>query len=286
MLLQTFINGLILAGSYALVAVGLTLVYGVMHMVNFAQGQFIMIGAFVAWVLTPKLGYALAILAAMAVTAVLGLVVERIAFRPFRGVELNGLIASMGVSIMLTNVAELIWGTMPRMFQTPYGAVSVTIGTLGISLQRILVFVVSLVLLLLLWWLVQYTSLGKKIRAVAEDPEIAGVMGIDANRIAIITFLLGSALAAAAGALNGPINLITPAMGQTELLNAFAAIILGGFGNIQGTILGSLVIGMLQSLSASYISNAYADSIAFVLLVLTLVIFPRGLVPERSEENV
>ena len=286
MLLQTFINGLILAGSYALVAVGLTLVYGVMHMVNFAQGQFIMIGAFVAWVLTPKLGYALAILAAMAVTAVLGLVVERIAFRPFRGVELNGLIASMGVSIMLTNVAELIWGTMPRMFQTPYGAVSVTIGTLGISLQRILVFVVSLVLLLLLWWLVQYTSLGKKIRAVAEDPEIAGVMGIDANRIAIITFLLGSALAAAAGALNGPINLITPAMGQTELLNAFAAIILGGFGNIQGTILGSLVIGMLQSLSASYISNAYADSIAFALLVLTLVIFPRGLVPERSEENV
>jgi branched-chain amino acid transport system permease protein len=286
LLLQIVVNGLILAGSYALVAVGLTLIYGVMRMVNFAQGQFMMIGAFVAWTLTPYVGYLPAIAIAMVGAALLGIVVERIAFRPFRGVQLNGLIASMGISIMLTNMAELTWGTLPRMFQTPYAEMSIRIGTLGVSVQRVLVVLVSVVLLTGLWLVVQYTSMGKKIRAVAEDPEVAGAMGIDANRIAVRTFVLGSALAAAAGALNGPVTLLTPSMGSTEMLSAFAAIILGGFGNIQGTILGCLVIGMSQSLAASYIDNAYADSIAFVLMILVLVVFPKGLVPERSEENV
>lgn len=286
MFLQIIVNGLILAGTYALVAVGLTLVYGVMRMVNFAQGQFMMIGAYVAWMLTPYMGYLPAIAVAMVLAVIIGLVVERVAFRPFRGVQLNGLIASMGISIMLTNLAELAWGTMPRMFETPYVSATVTLGTLGVSVQRLLVFGVSVTLLTSLWLLVQFTSLGKKIRAVAEDPEVASVMGIDANRIAVSTFVLASVLAAAGGALNGPVNLIAPSMGLTEMLSAFAAIILGGFGNIQGTILGSLVIGMAQSLAASYIDNAYADSIGFMLMILVLIVFPKGLVPERSEENV
>ena len=286
MLVQIIVNGLILAGNYALIAVGLTLIFGVMRMVNFAEGQSVMIGAFVALTATPFVGYIPAIGVAMLLNAVLGIVLERTAFRPFRGMELNGLIASMGMSIILINLAELIWGTVPQPFHTPLNDVSVTLGTVGVSLQRLLVIAASFALLSGLWWLVGYSPLGRQFRAVSEDAEVAAAMGIDANRIARIAVMIGSALAAAAGALSGPVNFLTPEMGQTEMLNAFAAIILGGFGNVNGTILGALVIGLAQSASAVYISSAYANSIAFGILIATLVLFPRGLVPERVDENV
>lgn len=286
MLTQIVVNGLILAGNYALVAVGLTLIFGVMRMVNFAEGQSVMIGAFVAFSATPYVGYLPAIAIAMLVNAGLGIILERTAFRPFRGVELNGLIASMGMSIVLINIAELVWGTTPQPFDTTLNGISVTIGTVGVSAQRLLVIAASVTLLLALWWMVQYSSLGRQFRAVSEDAEVAAAMGIDTHRIARTSVVMGSALAAAAGALTGPVNLLSPDMGSNEMLNAFAAIILGGFGNVNGTILGALLIGMIQSLSAVYISNAYSGSIAFGLLVVTLIFFPRGLVPERIEENV
>src|SRR5476649_511889 len=153
MLVQIIINGLILAGNYALVAVGLTLIFGVMRMVNFAEGQSVMIGAFVALTATPYVGYIGAIAAAMAVNAVLGVILERTAFRPFRGVELNGLIASMGMSIILVNVAELVWGTTPRPFETIYNETSINFGTVGISVQRLICVAASAAILLGLWWL-------------------------------------------------------------------------------------------------------------------------------------
>jgi branched-chain amino acid transport system permease protein len=285
-LVQIIVNGLILAGNYALIAVGLTLIFGVMRMVNFAEGQSVMIGAFVAFTATPYVGYLPAIGIAMLVNAMLGVILERTAFRPFRGVELNGLIASMGMSIILINLAELTWGTEPRAFDTPLNAISITIGTVGVSAQRLLVIASSVTLLLGLWWLVQFSSLGRQFRAVSEDPEIAAAMGINTNAVARMSVVLGSSLAAAAGALTGPVNPLSPEMGQAEMLSAFAAIILGGFGNVNGTIFGALLIGMVQSVSAVYVSNAYANSIAFGLLVVTLIFFPRGLVPERMEENV
>jgi branched-chain amino acid transport system permease protein len=285
-LVQIVVNGLVLAGNYALVAVGLTLVFGVMRMVNFAQGQSVMIGAFVAFTAARYVGYLPAIGIAMLVNAGLGVILERIAFRPFRGVELNGLIASMGMSIILINIAELVWGTSPRAFDTRLNQISFTLGTVGVSAQRLLVIGSSVALLLALWWLVQYSSLGRQFRAVSEDPEIAAAIGIDTNRVSRASVVLGSSLAAAAGAVSGPVNLLSPEMGQTEMLNAFAAIILGGFGNVNGTILGALVIGMVQSVASVYLSNAYSSSIAFALLVGTLMLFPRGLVPERLDENV
>lgn len=286
MLVQIAVNGLILAGTYALVAVGLTLIFGVMRMVNFAEGQSVMIGAFVALTASPVVGYVAAIGVAMVVNAVLGVILERTAFRPFRGVELNGLIASMGMSIILINLAELTWGTTPQPFPTALNDVSVTLGTVGVSVQRLVVIAASFALLGALWWLLHGSALGRQFRAVAEDAEVAGAMGIDANRIARTSVVIGSALAAAAGALSGPVNVLTPDMGQTEMLNAFAAIVLGGFGNVGGTILGALVIGVAQSAAAVYVSNAYANSIAFAILVATLVLFPRGLIPERADENI
>jgi branched-chain amino acid transport system permease protein len=275
MFAQILVNGLVLSGGYALVAVGLTLTFGVMRMVNFAEGQSVMIGAFVAYTTVPYLGYVGAIAAAMAVNAVLGIILERTAFRPFRGVELNGLIASMGMSIILVNVVETI-----------YNEISINFGTVGTSVQRLICVAASAAILLGLWWLVQYTSLGRQFRAVSEDHETASAMGIDVNQVSRLAVVIGSMMAASAGALAGPVNLIAPDMGRTEMLNAFAAIILGGFGNVNGTILGALLIGMIQSFAAVYISNAYSTSIAFGLLVLTLVFFPRGLVPERVDENV
>lgn len=286
MLVQILVNGLILAGNYALVAVGLTLIFGVMRMVNFAEGQSVMIGAFVAFTAAPYVGYLPAIGVAMIVNAGLGVILERTAFRPFRGVELNGLIASIGMSIILINIAELVWGTVPQPFDTPLNNISVTIGTVGVSVQRLVVIACSVLLLMSLWWLVQHSSLGRQFRAVSEDAEVAAAMGIDTNRIARTSVVIGSSLAAAAGALSGPVNMLAPEMGQAEMLNAFAAIILGGFGNVNGTIFGALLIGMVQSVSAVYVSNAYSNSIAFGLLVVTLIFFPRGLIPERMDENV
>lgn len=286
MFTQILLNGLILAGTIGLIAVGLTLIFGVMRMVNFAEGPSVMIGAYVALSLAPWVGYLPAVVAAMAVNAGLGVILERLAFRPFRGVELNGLIASMGMAIILVNVAELVWGTVPRPFETPFTQMSMTLGTVGVSGQRLLVIVWSGALLGALWWLVQYSALGRQFRAVSEDAEIASALGIDTNRISRAAVMLGMALAAAAGGLIGPVNLLTPDMGQAEMLSAFAAIILGGFGNVNGTILGSLAIGMTQSLAAVYVSNAYSNSVAFALILVTLIFFPRGLVPERADENV
>ena len=283
---QIIINGLMLAGNYGLVAVGLTLVFGVMRMINFASGQSVMIGAFVALTASHYVGYVPAIIVAMVVNAGLGVLLERGAFRPFRATPLNGLIASMGVSIILINAAELIWGSEPQPFDTALSNMTVTIGTVGVSGQRILVILTSLGLLLALWWLIHYSSLGRQFRAVSEDPEIASAMGINTNRIAQVSVVLGSALAGAAGALSGPVNLVSTDLGQPEMLSAFAAIILGGFGNVNGTILGAILIGMVQSVASVYVSNAYSQSIAFVLLIVTLIFFPRGLVAERLEENV
>lgn len=284
--LQSVVSGILVGGVYALIGIGLTLIFGVMRMVNFAEGQSVMIGAFVAFTVAPWVGYLPAIGVAMLVNAGLGVVIERTAFRPFRGVELNGLIASMGLSIIFINLSEIVWGTVPRTFDTPFNHVSVVMGNVGVSVQRFLVIGASLTILLCLWWLVERSRLGRQFRAVSEDPEIAAAMGIDTNRISRAAVVIGSSLAAAAGALSGPVNLLAPEMGQAEMLNAFAAIILGGFGNVNGTIFGALVIGMVQSVSAVYVSNAYSTSIAFGLLVFTLVFFPRGLVPERLDENV
>lgn len=286
MFIQILVNGLILAGNYALVAVGLTLIFGVMRMVNFAEGQSVMIGAFVAFTVTPFVGYLPAIGIAMIVNGLLGIVIERTAFRPFRGAELNGLIASMGLSIILINLAEIIWGTVPQTFDTPFNRTSVLIGTVGVSVQRLVVVAASVTLLGSLWWIVERSPLGRQFRAVSEDPEIAAAMGINVNRISRAAVVIGSSLAAAAGALSGPVNLLTPDMGQNEMLSAFAAIILGGFGNVNGTILGALMIGMIQALAAVYISNAYSTSIAFGLIIVILIFFPRGLVSEKLAENV
>ena len=283
---QIVINGLMLAGNYGLVAVGLTLVFGVMRMINFASGQSMMIGAFVALSASHYVGYVPAIVVAMVVNAGLGVLLERGAFRPFRATPLNGLIASMGVSIILINAAELIWGSEPQPFDTALSNMTVAIGTVGVSGQRILVIATSLGLLVALWWLIHYSSLGRQFRAVSEDPEIASAMGINTNRIAQASVVLGSALAGAAGALSGPVNLVSTDLGQPEMLSAFAAIILGGFGNVNGTILGAILIGMVQSVASVYVSNAYSQSIAFVLLIVTLIFFPRGLIAERLEENV
>ena len=284
---QLVINALLLAGTYGLVALGLTLIFGVMQTVNFAHGQFLMLGAYLALLLTPHIGYLAATVCAAVAVGILGIFTERLAFRPFRGqIMLKGLVASLAFGIILQNTAEVVWGTAPRFFRTSLTTQILELGTLGISYQRIAIIVVSFSIMGLMYWFIEKTDLGRKMRAVAEDPEIAGAMGINADHVFRIAFFIASGLAAIAGSLYGPADIVAPDMGGLSLQAAFAIVILGGFGNIQGTLIASLIVGAIQSVTAVYISNAYSMSVTFLFLLIMLSLFPTGIVRERSEENV
>ena len=288
-LLTLLMSGLVTGSVYTVTALGLTMVYGILNLMNFAHGETYMAGAYFGYFLLAIFGvsYPIAVLGAILGAALLGVVLEMVAFRPLRNApQLSPLIASLGVSIFLQNLAMLLWSPTPRMFQTPYVDQIVQIGVISMSMQRVIVFIVCVILIVALYLVVQRTSLGKSMRAVALDAEAAALMGIDSRMVILATFAIGSALAGVAGALVGPILILSPFMGVPIILKAFAVVIMGGFGSIQGTVLAGFVLGITESFGVLVIPTAYIDTIAFVLLIATLLVCPTGLFAERVEENV
>lgn len=282
---QQLINGIILGSVYALVALGLTLIYGVLHVPNFAHGMIYMLGAYVSYFLVVDyhLNFFAAVGLSMIIVAGLGVVIERVFFRPVQGASpINAFIAALALLIILENGAVLLWGAEFRKFPSLLDQ-QVSLWGISITLQRLLMAVATALLILVLHLFVQKTLVGRTIRAVGQDREAALLLGVSPNRVGSMVFALGSALAAAAGSLIGPIFLVHPHMGMAPLLKAFAIIILGGMGSIPGAILGGIILGVVEGLGAGYISAEYKDLFAFGTMVAVLSVKPSGLFGEGEK---
>lgn len=286
-LAQQIVNGLVMGGVYALMALGLTLIFGILDQVNFAHGELYMIGAYAAFYFLDflGLGYFIAMLMAMAIVAILGLFYEWILFRPIRGLgHLPAIISSLGASIFLWNLSLKLFGSTPRQMRTELSEVTLNLFGISLTVQRLLVICIAMILILLLYFMIKKTRLGKAMRATAQNPEMAALLGVDINRIAELTFLIGGALAGAAGSLIGPIFLIYPAMGLMACLKAFVVVILGGLGNVIGAVFAGLSLGVIESLGAGFISSAYKDFFAFIVLILVLWARPEGILGKTAKK--
>ncbi len=290
LIVQQGINGLVLGSLYVLVALGLTLVYGVLVQINFAHADFVTLGAFSAYFFTHFLGgpYLVSLLVAFAVGGALGWLIHAAIFAPLRlaGNELSPLIATIGASIMLENGALALFGPVPYAFDTPYSSQVIRLGAIYFTWQSVLILMVSSLTVGLLYAFMRFTFTGKALRAVAQDRETAGLMGINPTRLIMLTFVIGSALAGMGGAMLGPVLVLTPFAGTSVIVKAFAIVIIGGFGNVEGTILAGLLVGLIEAATTQVLDPGLIDIVVFSLLLLMLAVRPTGLIAERREENV
>jgi len=279
-LLQHLVNGLVLGGTYALLGIGLTLIFGLMNVVNFAHGEFYTLGAYAAFAALALAGlpFFAAIGAAIVVGMAGGAVVERVLLRPLAGESIDTtMLVMIGLWIAMQNAELLGWGGVAQSIPHPFPTAPWTLGPLGIAPLRVFVFATALALIGASHLLIQKTRLGTAMRATFQDRDTAALMGVRIGRIHAVTFAFGSALAAAAGALLGPIFLVYPSMGDLASLKAFCVVILGGLGNIVGATLGGLILGVAEELGAGYVSSGYRDAVGFVIIILVLLLRPSGL---------
>lgn len=275
---QLTLNGLTLGLTYVLMALGLTIIFSIMGIVNFAHGEFYMLGAFVVYIIVSvlHLNILLGILAAMITVGILGAFFERVVFRKFSGQHLNGLVISLGVSILLTSIALLIWGGDDRAVASPLRGQTVELLGIITSVERLAVMVICFVTLAVVFYFVMYTKTGQAMRAMAQDKEAAALQGIPTNRIGSLSFSLGCALAGLAGALLAPIFYVSPYIGGMPVFKAFVVIVLGGLGSIIGAFVGGLLLGVIDSVSL-YLFGTIGDIAGFIILILLIIFKPRGL---------
>lgn len=287
---EQLINGLTLGSSYALIALGYTMVYGIVQLINFAHGEIYMFGAFVGlYLVMAGMNILVALLGAMIFCMLLGMLVERIAYRPLRGKSsrLSALISAIGVSIFLSTLMALYRGTNTTRYPEIMGNSSFNLGSIQISSLQIIILLVSAFLMVGLQVLIQKTRIGKAMRACSQDLEASSLMGINVNRIISATFAIGSALAAAGGVMVGIYyNAVWPYMGMMAGMKAFAAAVLGGIGSVPGAMIGGLSLGVMEIMGVAYISSSYKDAIAFAILILVLFIRPQGLMGKKISKKV
>jgi branched-chain amino acid transport system permease protein len=278
-LIQQLFNGLTIGSVYSLVALGLTLVYGILHIPNFAHGALYMMGGYITLTMMTKYGfhYWIAIIVSILVVGLLGVLMERFVFHPLREAPpIHDKIAAIGILLFLEAFAQFVWGAEYQSMPTPYGQV-VEIFGLTFTMQRLLIVIAAIVVMILLTLFLKKTFTGSTIIAMSQNREGANLVGINTKKVAMLTFMISGGLAAIAASLSAPINLVFPGMGHLVILKAFVIIILGGMGSVPGAILGGYILGFSESLGATYISNDYKDIIAFVLLVIILSVKPTGL---------
>ncbi len=290
-LIQQLVNGLSLGAIYALIALGYTMVYGIIMLINFAHGDIMMVGAFVGFYSVTLLGtnILVAMLAAMLVCAILGMIIERIAYRPLRNsTRIASLITAIGVSFLLEYLTIFFIGPNQKVFpEAAFTVKAYHIAGLSILNKDVFVFVSAVALMLILQYIIRYTKTGKAMRAVSLDMEAAVLMGISVDRTISMTFAIGSALAAAAGVMVGVYyNTINPLMGIIPGLKAFVAAVLGGIGIIPGAMVGGFVMGLLETLVSGYGNSLYRDAVAFGVLILILLVKPTGLFGKDTGEKV
>ena len=282
--LQQLLNGLSNGSVYSLVALGLTMVFGILHVPNFAHGAFYMIGAYVSLTIMSLFGipYWIAMLISMLAIALLAVISERLIYHPLRNAAgLHQMMGAIGILLFLVAFAQVVWGPNYQQMSSPYnGAISI-FGT-TFTQQRIIVIIATVIIMLILHFFLTKTMIGSAIIAMAQNREGAYLVGINANMVVMLTFAISGILAAAAATLASPINLVFPGMGDLVIMKAFVIIIIGGMGSIPGAIIAGYLLGIVESFGATYISGDYKDVIAFALLVIILTVKPTGLFTRRA----
>ena len=290
--LSYLINGISLGSVYAIIALGYTMVYGIAKMLNFAHGDVIMVGAYISFCVTQYLGMPaiVSVVAAMFVCTVLGMLIERMAYKPLREApKLAVLITAIGVSYLLQNSAQLIWGSNPKSFNSlvNIGSIRLFDGALLISDEAIVTVLCCIIIMVALTLFTSRTKMGKAMRAVSEDKGAAQLMGVDVNFTISITFAIGSALAAIAGVLLcSAYPVLQPTTGSMPGIKAFTAAVFGGIGSIPGAMLGGILLGLIEIFGKAYISTELGDAIVFLILIVMLLVKPTGLLGKKVSEKV
>jgi branched-chain amino acid transport system permease protein len=289
LLLEQLINGITLGSIYAIVALGFTLVFGVLGIINMAHGEIFMFGAFIGVIVTSTFGLPLwvAFAAAIIVTVILGYMLERFALRPLRGKQgvshLAPLISTIGVSILLENLSHHFFGAGNHPFSNAFAEIRFQIGSITVYVVQILIFVISVVLMITLSYWLSKTKAGKALRATAENLETASILGVNTKRIITLTVIMASAMGGIAGILVGmAFNSVNPQMGLSMGLKGLAIIILGGMGNVRGAMAGGLILGLSETLVVAYGDSGYRDAIAFVTIIIILLLRPQGLFGQKT----
>lgn len=288
--LTSLVNGLNLGAIYGLIALGYTMVYGIAKMLNFAHGDIIMTGALTIVLSVHQFGLPpwLSILLSIGVCIILGVLIEKIAYKPLRKASsLSVLITAIGVSFFLQNTAQLLFGSSLRSFPRAFQVLTYTFGEFELKGDRLLTILVTTLLMLMMIWIVYRSKLGLAMRAVAQDRETAGLMGINVNQVISMTFAIGSGLAAVAGLFFGiAYGFVGPYSGSMPGIKAFTAAVLGGIGSVPGAILGGVLLGLIESLAKTYLSSELSDAIVFGVLILILLVKPKGLIGQEIREKV
>jgi branched-chain amino acid transport system permease protein len=279
-LLQHFVNAIILGGTYALLGIGLTLIFGIMKVVNFTHGELYAFGAFTMYLIATalQLDFFLALGVAIAAGFVLGAMIEFALLRPMRGADIDTtMLVMIGAWIVMQNTEMMIWGGVAKAVVTPFPTTPLVMGPVSVSPVRVFVLCVALLMIVGTYAMINRTRLGRAMRATFQDSDTAALMGVNVRGIYTVTFAMGSALAAAAGALLGPVFLVTPTMGDLAALKAFAIVILGGLGNITGAAIGGFILAFVEEIGAGYISSGYRDAMGFLIIIVVLLFKPTGL---------
>jgi branched-chain amino acid transport system permease protein len=281
-------NGIVIGSTYVLLALGVTLIYGLLNIINFAHGEIFMLGAYFAFVCVTMWGlsYWLTAVLVMVMCGILYVILDFVAFKKVRGFELGPLITSIGVSIFLQNLALILFGGDPRQLPTPYADIILDYGLLSFSVQRFLIIPVALVTIIGLYVMIEKTTIGRAIRAVSQDRQVASLMGINATSVIMFTFAIAGVLVAIPSVLVSPLFYIFPLMGVTLTLKAYIIVVMGGFGNMLGTILAGMILGITESMVAGLGASRWIDAVSFGVLVAFLLVRPYGIIGERREENV
>jgi branched-chain amino acid transport system permease protein len=284
-LLQHALNALILGGTYALLGIGLTLIFGIMRVVNFTHGELYSFGAYMMcmWVMLAGVNFFLALVLAILLGIALGAAIEFVLLRRMRGADIDTtMLVMIGAWIALQNVEQFAWTGVAKSIDAPFPSSPLVLGPVSVSWNRLFVFVVALALIAGAYALINRTRLGKAMRATFQDRETAALMGVEINAIHTATFAIGSGLAAAAGALLGPVFVVYPTMGDLASLKAFAIVILGGLGSIPGATIGGFILAFMEELGAGYVSSGFRDGMGFMLIILILLIKPTGLFAQKE----
>jgi branched-chain amino acid transport system permease protein len=289
-ILKQLLNGITVGSIYSLIALGYTMVYGIIKLINFAHGDIYMVGAFIGLIVATHFtsNFIVVMAVAMALTAVLGVLVEKIAYKPVRNSSrISALISAIGASIFISNLVVLINGPQREAYPQIFPEINFVIGGITISFLQIFIILVSIALMFGLYYIVHNTKMGVAMRAVSQNMTTARLMGINSDKVISFTFAIGSSLAAAAGVLVGTYyRAVDPLMGLLFGLKAFVAAVLGGIGSIPGAMVGGLVLGLAEVMGVAFISPSFRDAIAFGILIFILIVKPSGLFGKATKEKV